>query len=171
MVDAVITVDERNGTDPGSETNGISTVNMGSVDESDLVAADNPIIASDSVHAYEKWYKMAIAINDANKIDNLQVWQSTALDAAAELLTNARTTSYGGNETYTTPTTGTSSVATETMPLTDPGAANLGIGGLLAGSLVANGQSDYLICQYQPGAAHGPGDITTMTMHFQYDEQ
>jgi len=171
MVDAVITVDERNGAPAGVEENTITNVNMGSTDAPNLVAATYPIIASDSVHAFEKWLKIAVAINDANKIDNLQVWQSVALDAAAELLTNARTSAYGGAETYAQPVTSTSTVATQTMPLTDPGAANLGIAGSLTGDLQITGQSDYLVLQYQPGAAHAPGDISTLTYHFQYDEQ
>ena len=78
----------------------------------------------------------------ASKIKDLKIWYSGSLSGSDALKTNARTSSYGGAETYATPVKTTSSVATQTMPNTAPASANLGIGGSLTGELTTTGTSD-----------------------------
>jgi len=163
-------IDERNGAPAGVEEQDVTNLNMGNFDGPDLTPATYPITAG--LNAFEKWEKMRFT-GTANKVDNLKVWISAGtLDAEADLKTNAREASYGGAETYATPTITTSSVATQDMPTSEPSGANLGIGGALAGNWTTfPNSSDYLVMQYQTSGSHPAGDITQLTLTFQWDEQ
>jgi hypothetical protein len=103
----------------------------------------------------------------SSKIDNLQIWRTSALGGSALHKTNARTSSYV-QKSYATPVATTSTQADQTMPTADPGAANLGIAGSLTGALTATGYSDYLIHQIQTNAGDTTG--STSTLNLQYDE-
>jgi len=163
---ATVQINEFN--DVGEDkTANITNSNMGSVDDPNLVAADNPVIPGENT--FEKWQKIEVtAMGGSSKIDNLKIWRTTALGGSAVHKTNARTAAYGGAETYAQPTVSASSIATEAMPESEPGSANLGIGGALAGELTAAGSSDYLVHQIQTDV----GDVVgaSCTMHYQYDE-
>jgi len=163
-------IDERNGAPAGVEQQDVTNINMGNDDSYELVPATYPITAG--LNAFEKWEKMRFT-GTANKVDNLKVWISTnSPEAEADLKTNCRESAYGGNETYAQPTITTSTVATEDMPETEPSGANLGIGGALAGDLTGfPDSSDYLVMQYQTTVSHAAGDITQLTLTFQWDEQ
>jgi hypothetical protein len=164
---ATVVIAERNGAPAGSETDGITNTNMGSVDAVNLVAADNPIVAG--TNSFEKYQRFHVsAMGGSSKIKTLKVWASAALAAEATHLTSATTTSYGGARSYATPTATASTAATLTMPIATPAAANLGIGGALTGELTDVGYSDYLIMQIQLTGAATAG--TTVTMNYQYDE-
>jgi len=166
MCAATVQINEYN--DVGEdETANITNSNMGSVDDPNLVAADYPVVPDQNT--FEKWQKIEVtAMGGSSIIDNLKIWRTTALGGSAVHLTNAREGSYGGAESYVQPTASDSSVATETMPSSEPSGANLGIGGALAGQLTAAGLSDYLVHQIQVDA----GDVAgaSCTMHYQYDE-
>ncbi|MHA1440266.1 MAG: hypothetical protein ACTSPK_00190 [Candidatus Heimdallarchaeota archaeon] len=148
----------------------VANLNMGNDDSYELVPATYPVTAGNN--AFEKWNKMRFT-GTANKVNNLKVWISTgSLDAEAALKTNARESTYGGAETYTTPTTTTSTAADQDMPTTEPSGANLGISGTLAGEWTTfPNSSDYLVQQYQSTAIHPAGDITQLTETYQWDEQ
>lgn len=163
---ATVEIDESNGAGE-TVTHGISNTNMGSVDSANLDPVANPV--APGANTYEKWQKIHVtAMGGSSKIDNLKIWRTGALGGSAVHLTNARTSSYGGAPTYATPTASASSVATQTMPTSAPGSANLGIGGSLTGSLTATGSSDYLVHQIQTNVADTAG--STSTMNYQYDE-
>lgn len=163
---ATVRINEYNGAG-ATETGGITNTNMGSTDAVNLDPVAFPI--TNGNNSYEKWQKFEVtAMGGSSSINNLQVWRTTALGANCTHLTNARTSSYGGAASFTTPTASASAVATQTMPSSDPGAANLGIAGSLAGSLTATGKSDYLVMQLQTTASATAG--ATMTMNYQYDE-
>lgn len=148
-------------------THNISDTDMGSADSATVDPVANPITPGSN--SYEKWQRFHVtAMGGSSKIDNLQVWRTGALGANASHVTNARTSSYGGAPTFATPTASSSSVAGQTMPTSDPGAANLGIGGSLTGSLTATGYSDYLVHQIQTTGSATAGSTTTM--NYQYDE-
>lgn len=150
-----------------TKTANITNSNMGSVDSPNLDAVANPIAAGDN--SFEKWQKMEVTnMGGSSKIDNLKVWRTTALGSYASHKTNARTTSYGGAETFATPTASTSTVATQEMPDSEPSGANLGIGGSLSGALTAAGSSDYLVHQIQTTSDAVAG--ASCTMNYQYDE-
>lgn len=163
---ATVEIDEANGAGE-TLTHNITNSNMGSTDAVNLDPVANPVTPGNNT--YEKWQKLHVtAMGGSSKIDNLKIWRIGALGGAATHVTNARTASYGGAATYATPVATASSVATQAMPTSAPGTANLGIGGALSGSLTATGSSDYLVHQIQTNAADTAG--STSTMNYQYDE-
>jgi len=163
---ATVEIDERNGAPAGTLSHNITNTNMGSADEINTDPVANPI--APNTNTYEKYQQIHVtAMGGSSKIDNLQVWRTGALGGAATHKTNARTSAYGGAAVYATPTR-TLSVYTQTMPTSAPGAANLGIGGSLTGSLLIAGTSDYLVHQIHADTADVAG--STSTMNYQYDE-
>ena len=163
---ATVQIDESNGAGETISAN-ITNTNMGSADSANLDATANPVVAGENT--YEKWQRFHVtAMGGSSKIDNLKVWRTSALGGSAVHKTNARETSYGGAETYAQPIVTTSTVATQTMPTSEPTGANLGIGGSLTGSLTATGYSDYLVHQIQTDSGDTAG--STSTMNYQYDE-
>ncbi len=164
---ATVEIDEQNGAPAGSTTHNISDTDMSTEDSATTDPVANPVTPGSNT--MEKWQKIDITnMGGSSKIDNLQIWRTGALGGAAVHVTNARTSAYGGAETYAQPETGASGEATQTMPSSDPAAANLGIGGSLTGSLTATGQSDFLVHQIQTNGADVAG--STSTMNYQYDE-
>lgn len=162
---ATVEIDEANGAGE-TLTHNITDTDMSTQDSATTDPVANAVTPGNNT--MEKYQKIHVtAMGGSSKIDNLQVWRTGALGGAAVHKTNARTTSYAGAATYSTPTTSASSF-TQTMPTSDPGAANLGIGGSLAGSLTATGSSDYLVHQIQTNASDVAG--STSTMNYQYDE-
>lgn len=164
---AAVEIDERNGAPAGTLTHNITNSNMGSTDDDSLDPLSFPITPGDN--SFEKWQQFHVTnMGGSSKVYNLKVWRTTALGANATHLTNARETSYGGAETYATPTDASSSIATQAMPTTEPTGPNLGIGGSLSGELTATGSSDYLVHQIQTTGSATAG--ASCTMHYQYDE-
>ena len=164
---ATVEIDERNGAPTGTLTHNISDTDMGSIDDDNLDPVANPIIPGEN--SFEKWQQIHVTnMGGSSAIDNLKVWRTGSLGGDADHVTNARTTSYGGAETYAQPTASTSSVATQAMPTSTPGSANLGIGGSLSGQLTNTGSSDYLVHQIQTDEGDTAG--STSTMNYQYDE-
>jgi len=162
---AIVVVNEYNGAEVKSAN--IANSNMGSIDASDLDAVANPVVPGENT--FEKYQKIEVTdLGGSSKIDNIKIWRTGALGGAAVHKTNARETTYGGAETFVTPSATTSTKATETMPSSEPAGANLGIGGSLTGSLTATGETDYLVHQIQTNVADVAG--STSTMNYQYDE-
>lgn len=163
---ATVEIDEAN-TVSETITHNITNSNMGSVDEANLDPVANPVIPGENT--FEKWQKIHVtAMGGSSLINNLKVWRTGALGGSAVHVTNARTASYGGAETFATPVDTDSTVADQTMPTSEPATANLGIGGALAGELDDVGSSDYLVHQIQSDAGDVAG--STSTMNYQYDE-
>lgn len=163
---ATVQINEYNLVGEVKEAN-ITNTNMGDVDAPNLDPVAYPIIPD--ANSYEKWQKIEVtAMGGSSKIDNLKIWRTGALGGSALHKTNARESTYGGAETFATPIKTDSTVATQTMPTTEPSGANLGIGGSLTGELTAAGESDYLIHQIQTDAGDVAG--STSTMNYQYDE-
>lgn len=161
-----------------SETNGVgATVTddirncaFGDTDAPNLFPLANYDI-SFGTNSYEKWIRLKVtSLGGSTSVSNLRVWITGELRSGDGIKTNARTSGYGGAATYTTPTTSTSTVATQTMPTAEPATANLGIGGSLSGSLTAAGYSDYLVMQLQTAAAAGAGTYRNLVLHVAYDE-
>ena len=166
---ATVEVDEQNGKS-GSPTltHNIGNSNMGSGDASNLDPTSNPIAPGEN--SYEKWQLIHVTdMGTSSKISNLQVWRTGALGANAIHLTNARTENYGGAASYSTPSATISGVATQHMPTSSPGSANLGIGGSLTGTLTSPGYSDFLVHQIQTATSALSGSTTTI--NYQYDEE
>src|SRR5665213_844155 len=167
MSAATVEIDENNGAGAGTLTHNITNTNMSPVDEVNTDPVAHPVIpGNDTMEKYQKIHVTSIGTSSA--IQNLQIWRTGALGGAAVHKTNARTTSYGGAASYVAPINTNSTAATQTMPSSNPGAANLGIAGALAGTLTTTGSSDYLIHQIQTNASDTAG--STSTMNYQYDE-
>ncbi len=148
-------------------THNISNTNMGSRDAANLDPVAYPIVPGGN--SCEKWQLLHVTdMSTAARITNIQVWRTGSLGTHAIHLTNARTSNYAGVTPFTTPTIAISTVANQIMPSSAPGSANLGVGGSLTGSLVANGYSDFLVHQIQTATPALAGSTTTM--NYQYDE-
>lgn len=151
-----------------TEQDNVSNCNFGSDDDYEVDPAAYPITVGEN--SFEKWWKMSFT-GTFNSVDNLKVWKVSGNYVTGESIdTNARESSYGGAESYTTPTQSSSSVATETFPVSEPSGANLGIGGSLSGSLSSTGDSDYLICQLKSTGSTPVGDGNQKVIRFQWDE-
>lgn len=106
-----------------------------------------------------------------NTVDNLKVWKNSGNYVAGEGIdTNLRESSYGGAETYDTPTETTSTVATQVYPVAEPSGPNLGIGGSLSGQLTGAGDSDYMVSQLQTTGATPAGNVNQKQFTYQWDE-
>lgn len=163
---ATVEICESNGSGE-TITHGITDTDMGSTDAANMNPVTYPITAGN--RSYAKYQRFHVtAMGGSSKIDNLKVWRTGALGGAATHVTNARTSSYGGAPTYAQPVATAITGADQTMPTSEPGTANLGIGGSLTGSLTATGYSDYLIHQIVTNAADTAG--SSSTMNYQYDE-
>ncbi len=165
---ATVEIDEENGNSSSPAlTHNISNSNMGSADSANLNPLTYPIAPGNN--SFEKWQLLHVTnMGTSTKINNIQVWRTGGLGTGASHLTNARTGGYGGAAAYATPTAATSTFATQTMPGSSPGSANLGIGGSLGGALTAAGYSDFLVHQIQTASNALAGNITTI--NYQYDE-
>lgn len=73
-------------------------------------------------------------------------------------------------ELYAQPTNATSSIATATLGTSDPGEANVSIGGSLNSSLTSSGYSDYMVLQLQTTTAAAAGDTSLATFSLSYIE-
>lgn len=164
---ATIYIIEANGAE--SITENITNCNFGTQDAPNVVTATYPIVAG--FNGYEKYWKMKFYAT-FNKVDNLKFYKSAGtLDGGATLYSNCVTGTYA-SIAFAAPVTGNSSKATILIFETEPATVNLGISSSLSGSIVAaSGTSDYICCQYRTTAGHTPGDIASLTLKFQYDEQ
>lgn len=153
----------------GTQTANITNSNMGSTDAVNLNPVSNPVLPG--ANTYEKFQRFHVTnMGGSSSIQDLRVWRSGALGGAATHVTNARTAAYA-RKPYTAPTAAGSSLATQAMPTSDPGGANLGIGGSTAGSITVAGDaaySDFVVHQIQTNVADVAG--STSTLYAQYDE-
>ena len=162
---ATVQINEYNDVGEVKEAN-ITNSNMGDVDDPNLDPVANPVIPGENT--YEKYQTLEVtAMGGSSAIDNLKVWRTGALGGSAVHMTNARIADYA-EKSYVQPIKTDSTQADQAMPTSEPVSADLGIGGDLAGSLIAAGESDLLIHQIQTDAGDVAG--STSTMNFQYDE-
>lgn len=156
------------GTSPGTRTDLGTSGNLANFKDADDATASNydsnPIIAGNN--SYEVWLQ-GHWTGSFNQIDNLQFWMSTDFSPNTGL-----SVVWDGEQTsYATPTSGDSAVATTSVPTSDPGTANVSIGGNLAGSLSAAGYSDYIVLQLQTTTSAAAGDTSLAVFTLQWDEQ
>ena len=148
-------------------THNIADSDMGNQDSATIDPVAYPVTPGN--RTYIKYQRIHVtAMGGSSQINNLQIWRAGALGGSATHVTNARTTSYAGALTYATPVTSAVTAVDQTMPTSDPGAANLGIAGALSGALTGAGYSDYLGHQIITNGADVAG--STSTMNYQYDE-
>ena len=143
---------------------------MGSIDAVNLDPVVNSV--TPGANTVEKYQKIHVtAMGGSSSIQNLKVWRTGALGGAATHLTSARTATYAAPAypaAAATPSTTPNAATTQAMPTAVPATANLGIAGVLTGSLTAAGSSDFLAHIITTNAADTAG--STSTQNYQYDE-
>lgn len=95
-----------------------------------------------------------------NKINDVRVWQSTNFSPT----TGLQTFWSGQQIIYLQPSSVTSSIATSSIPVADPGSANVSIGGSLSGSLTTSGFSDHVYLQLRTTVSAPAGDTSLQTV-------
>lgn len=126
--------------------------------------SSNPIDAGNS--SYEVWLKAKFT-GSFNTVDNIQFWRSTNFSPATGL---SIVWGDGGTSAFATPTSGNSTVADTAIPTSDPGSANVSIGGDITGLLSASGYTDYIVMQLDTTSAAAAGDTSLATFTLNYDE-
>jgi hypothetical protein len=121
----------------------------------------SPVVAG--TNSFDVWL-LGKFTSTFNKVDNMQFWQSTDFSPNTGL-----SVKWSSQAAYRTPSTA-ATYASATVPTTDPGTANVSIGGQLTGSLTASGYSDYIVLQLQSTTAAAAGDTSLATFTTQYDE-
>lgn len=138
--------------------------NFKSVDSSGVGDyAANPITAGQN--SYECWFRGKWT-GSFNRISDLRFWQSTAFSPS----TGLQVFFTGQQQIYLTPASVTSSIATSSVPTSDPGSANVTIGGNLSGSLTSSGYSDNVVLQLRTTTAAAAGDTSLATFTMSYTE-
>ena len=139
-----------------------TNLNLGSTLAANLAPSTYPITAG--TYSYEKWVK-ANFTGSFTRIDNIQFWKSAGSYVTGE------TIAWTGQEvTYVAPTQTGSTKATVAVPTSDPGTANVSIGGSLSGSLTGTGNSDFILLQASITNAASAGAVNQKTFTLQYDE-
>jgi len=131
--------------------------------------ATNPIVGSDTAdqgRSYEIYLQPHFT-GTFNTINNLRFWMSTDFSPNTGLAIKAK---MDGVEAYTAPVKTDSAVAVDAIPTSDPGTANVSIGGEVSGALTAEGYADYIVLQLDVASTAAPGDTSLAEFTFMYDE-
>lgn len=167
MTTATVVIEEMNGAGETTTSNP-ANMNFGNVDAPYLTVSAYPITVNQC--SFQKYFKVkATSMGTSNKIDNLQMWKSAGNYLAEEHIVSSLTTSAYSSTSYATPATASVSGYAD-MPTADPGTANIGIAGSLAGSITVVGSSDIIKMQLQTGPTTPPGNANQKTITLQYDE-
>jgi hypothetical protein len=146
-----------------TKTAGISNIAFGSSDAADLIPASFPITAGEN--SFEKFLKAeftGMASEGITEIANTKVYKSTGSYKTGEVVTYL-----GISVTYSTPSETDS--GDSDIPITEPGAQNLGLSGSGTGVLTSDGESDYMRMQRETSVATPPGALNSLTITLLYD--
>ncbi len=158
-------------------TDNITNISFGSVDQPNIVAATHPIIQAES--SYFKMLRFKVqSLGTSTTIKDLRWWKSSGAYVASEIIRIIDRQSGGFNNTvvYTQPSQSTSpnppfTGATIDLRTSDPGTACVGIGGSLAGTIIAApNYSEYFAAQLQTGAGTPVGPVNQKVITLQYEE-
>jgi len=132
----------------------------------DAVAANysaHPVTAGQK--SYEVWLRGKFT-GSFNKVDNIKFHRSTDFspNTGLSILWAPSTPS-----AYETPVTG-ANVCVSGVPSAYPGTANVRIGGVLSGALIASGYTDYIVTQLSTTSAAPAGDSSLAIFTLAYDE-
>lgn len=125
--------------------------------------AANPVTAGQN--SFEVWLRGHFT-GTFNRIDDVRFWISTGFSPSTGLAVFFR----GTQVIYLQPSSGTSSIATSSVPTSDPGTANVSIGGSLTGSLTSSGFTDHVVLQLRTTTAAPAGDTSLATFTMSYSE-
>ena len=136
----------------------MTNMNFGSSNTANMNTALYPINANS--YSYEKWIK--VQFNDVtNPISDIKLYKSSGSYVTGETL------KFGCTTTFETPTNSQSSVATTTMPTSEPDNANITIGGSLSGSITTSEETtDFIVTQanFDQNTSAGESDTKTFTL-------
>jgi len=177
LASATLVVAETNGPSATAvETLDPSNLNFGSDDSAEIVPASHPIVAMADGHSYEKWLRLYVsALGDSSVVDNVKVWLSDlggGWQTGEGVSCNLVTTGYSAASYPTAGPVNTDSAdATEAMPESEPGSANVGISGSLTGQITsAPAYTDWIVLQMDVTASTPAGAVNTKVLTFQWDE-
>lgn len=150
-------------------THDIDNINLGSIDAPNLDPSLHQVIVSE--YSYAKYERVEVAsLGDSTTIKDLRCWASVYVPVTGERLRFNCFATASAAIPYATPTT--ASIITATIGTSDPGSANIDIGGDLAGQLLAPGYSGYFLFQAQSnvGGTTPVGPANVKVIVFQFDE-
>jgi hypothetical protein len=162
MAVAAFQISEYNGAGE-TETTNVSNINAGNVDSANITPGPSNAITAGN-NAFDQYFKCKLTTfpGTLNQVSDLRVWKSSGTyTTGISYDTSLKTSSYT-QPSYATPATSTYSA--NSLPSSDPGSANLGIGGALAGTLTAlNAYSDRLRIQLHTTGSTPAGTMNTLT--------
>ena len=150
------------GSAAGTESAVVTGIDFISADNATNTLANrqaNPITVG--TNSFEKWIKLKVDTAPANGVTNFKIWG----DGAVQTSTTLNWT--GSYTTGTTPVATTSTVANTTF--TNFTAGNKGTWDS-ASYTATNATTKYTVFQLQVAADCGPGNWTTETINYSYDE-
>lgn len=141
-------------------TDGLTNLNMGSVDSTNLTPSTYPIVAG--ANAFEKYLKAKFS-GTFTEISNMKFWKSVGALKTGEAILADEVTSYAQ------PVATTSAVAVSAIP-TSVGSAIVVHSAAGAATIAAPGYTRYIALQLQTTVSTPAGALNTKTFTFQYDE-
>lgn len=163
---AVLHVDESNDDGGESVAEAIGSILLGNVDAFDLDPTSAALTPGDN--SFEKWLRFHFSdLEGATSVGELKVWGDAPSDTECTYHYNGSTSegTYDGanhKQTGFSAPAATSTRTPEAFPTSEPGSANMGIGGDLTGELSAPGRSDYFLLQVRTTISATAGDTTTV---------
>ncbi len=143
----------------------ITSLNFGSVDDPNLVAADHPLVipVSGNVSAFQKWTRFkVVAWVDTNTIDTFKWFQSAGTDAANWFKTFSTDT----NPTFATPVRSDPPSTSTNWPTTAGGAQP--IDGSFGNP--STGYSSYAVMNVKISSSTVAGNKGVHTVTYRYNE-
>jgi len=126
--------------------------------------AANPILFG--TNSYEVWLRFMFT-GSFNQIRDVRFWESANFAPSTGLQIMFK----GTQTIFLPPATVTSSIATSSIPTSDPGSANVSIGGNVSGSIVtSSGITDFVVLQLQTTISAPAGDTSLATLSVSYNE-
>uniref|UniRef100_A0A6M3IJL6 Uncharacterized protein n=1 Tax=viral metagenome TaxID=1070528 RepID=A0A6M3IJL6_9ZZZZ len=118
--------------------------------------------AAGTNYTYERWFRAHFS-GTFNLIDNMKIWKSAGTLSDGNLVLNAGITTSGVTPINTVSSLATSAIPTVVGSALDP---------TPAAPLTSAGYSKYCVMQLAvPSTVTTPGDISSQTITFRYDEQ
>lgn len=148
-------------------THNVSNDNFGNADLASMDANTHAIVPG--APSFVKYDRIHVTnLNGSVSIDDIRIWQAGGggLGGAATHVSNLSTSAYGGAITYATPVAAPVTGVSLAVPLSLPVSTNLGIGGSLAGALVAPGYSDYFVHQLVTGVNDTTGGDSNINIQY-----
>lgn len=142
-----------------------STIGLKSVDDATTAIADAPVSipTAGTAYSYESWLRFKCTVAPDNEVTNFKVWDDgVALDTGVDITLNNDAVI-----TYATPVNTVSTKGTRSS-LNSHGSGNkIDVDGTLTG---IGDKSDFSVFQLEVINTASPGDITSKTVNYSYDE-